>query len=81
MEDLDDDTNYEMFKFLSNVRKKDPRNPWLEEFCLELKSCKFPNDFKIDSKVGLISSLRRIFIQKGIGKKYYIVQLTLDILI
>ena len=51
VEDLDDDSNYEMFKFFTNIKKMDPLNPWLEEFCLELYNCKFPNDFKIDSKV------------------------------
>ena len=51
MEDLDDDSNYEMFKFFTNIKRMDPSNPWLEEFCSELFDCKFPNNFKIDSKV------------------------------
>ena len=51
MEDLDDDSNYEMFKFLTNIRRLDPLNPWLQEFCSVLNDCKFPNDFRIDSKV------------------------------
>eukprot|EP00092_Neocalanus_flemingeri_P011699 GFUD01012615.1.p1 GENE.GFUD01012615.1~~GFUD01012615.1.p1 ORF type:complete len:913 (+),score=187.69 GFUD01012615.1:372-2741(+) len=53
VEDLDDDSNYEMFKFLTNVKKLDALNPWLEEFCseAELSNCQFPNDFRIDSKV------------------------------
>ena len=69
VEDLDDDSNYEMFKFLTNIKRMDPSNPWLEEFCSELFDCKFPNNFKIDSKVEHVMDAV-VLITKTIHKFY-----------
>ena len=58
-----------MFKFFSNIKRMDPANPWLEEFCSELFDCKFPNDFKIDSKVEHVMDAVVLF-TKTIDKFY-----------